>query len=31
LMIGQIDVAIAKAGPGSLEKLINSGDTWTVE
>src|SRR5438876_259991 len=31
LMIGQIDAAIAKAGPGSLEKLINSGDTWVVE
>ncbi len=31
LMIGQIDAAVAKAGPGSLEKLINSGDTWVVE
>jgi 2-oxoglutarate ferredoxin oxidoreductase subunit beta len=31
LMVGQIDAAIAKSGPGSLEKLINSGDTWTVE
>src|SRR5687768_239938 len=31
LMIGQIDTAIAKSGPGSLEKLINSGDTWVVE
>jgi 2-oxoglutarate ferredoxin oxidoreductase subunit beta len=31
MMVGQIDAAIAKSGPGSLEKLINSGDTWTVE
>ncbi|MDQ2856064.1 MAG: 2-oxoacid:ferredoxin oxidoreductase subunit beta, partial [Acidobacteriota bacterium] len=31
LMVGQIDAAITKAGPGSLEKLINSGDTWVVE
>ena len=27
----QIDAAIEKSGPGSLEKLINSGDTWIVE
>src|SRR5712664_3508351 len=25
MMVGQIDAAIAKAGPGSLEKLLNSG------
>ena len=31
MMVGQIDAAIAKSGPGSLEKLINSGDTWVVE
>jgi len=31
LMVEQIDAAIAKSGPGSLEKLINSGDTWIVE
>jgi 2-oxoglutarate ferredoxin oxidoreductase subunit beta len=31
LMENQIEAAIAKAGPGSLEKLINSGDTWIVE
>src|ERR1700687_2363528 len=31
LMVDQIDAAIAKVGPGSLEKLINSGDTWVVE
>src|SRR6266516_5475622 len=31
LMVDQIDAAIAKSGPGSLEKLINSGDTWVVE
>ena len=31
LMAGQIEAAISKSGPGSLEKLINSGDMWTVE
>ncbi len=31
LMAGQIDAAILKQGAGSLEKLINSGDTWVVE
>src|SRR6266851_3522446 len=31
LMVDQIDAAIAKVGPGSLEKLINSGDTWVVQ
>jgi hypothetical protein len=31
MMVDQIDAAIAKSGPGSLEKLINSGDTWIVE
>ena len=31
LMVNQIDAAIAKAGPGDLAKLINSGDTWVVE
>ena len=31
MMVDQIDSAIAKSGPGSLEKLINSGDTWVVE
>jgi 2-oxoglutarate ferredoxin oxidoreductase subunit beta len=31
LMINQIDAAIAKSGPGSLAKLLNSGDTWVVE
>jgi 2-oxoglutarate ferredoxin oxidoreductase subunit beta len=31
LMADQINDAIAKSGPGSLEKLINSGDTWIVE
>jgi 2-oxoglutarate ferredoxin oxidoreductase subunit beta len=31
MMVGQIDAAIAKSGPGSLEKLLNSGDTWVVE
>jgi 2-oxoglutarate/2-oxoacid ferredoxin oxidoreductase subunit beta len=31
LMVDQIDAAIAKVGPGNLEKLINSGDTWVVQ
>src|SRR5687767_3157896 len=31
MMVDQIDAAIAKSGPGNLEKLINSGDTWVVE
>ncbi|HEX5883041.1 MAG TPA: 2-oxoacid:ferredoxin oxidoreductase subunit beta [Pyrinomonadaceae bacterium] len=31
MMADQIEGAIAKSGPGSLEKLINSGDTWLVE
>jgi 2-oxoglutarate/2-oxoacid ferredoxin oxidoreductase subunit beta len=31
MMANQIEAAIAKTGPGSLEKLINSGDMWTVE
>ena len=31
MMGDQIDAAIAKSGPGSLEKLIHSGDTWVVE
>jgi len=31
MMVNQIDAAIAKSGPGSLEKLLNSGETWVVE
>jgi 2-oxoglutarate ferredoxin oxidoreductase subunit beta len=31
LLVDQIDNAIAKSGPGSLDKLINTGDMWTVE
>jgi 2-oxoglutarate ferredoxin oxidoreductase subunit beta len=31
LMADQITTAIGKQGPGNLEKLIDSGDTWTVE
>jgi 2-oxoglutarate ferredoxin oxidoreductase subunit beta len=31
LLVNQIDSAIAKSGPGSLDKLINTGDMWTVE
>src|SRR6476659_54926 len=31
MLTDQIDTAIAKSGPGSLDKLIYSGDMWTVE
>jgi 2-oxoglutarate/2-oxoacid ferredoxin oxidoreductase subunit beta len=31
MLVDQIDGAIAKSGPGSLDKLINTGDMWTVE
>ncbi|MGB8508460.1 MAG: 2-oxoacid:ferredoxin oxidoreductase subunit beta, partial [Pyrinomonadaceae bacterium] len=31
LLAGQIETAIAQKGAGSLEKLINSGEMWTVE
>ncbi|HEU4931818.1 MAG TPA: 2-oxoacid:ferredoxin oxidoreductase subunit beta [Pyrinomonadaceae bacterium] len=31
MMMDQIDASVAKFGPGNLEKLINSGDTWVVE
>jgi 2-oxoglutarate ferredoxin oxidoreductase subunit beta len=31
MLAEQIETAIAKSGPGTLEKLIYSGDTWTVE
>jgi 2-oxoglutarate ferredoxin oxidoreductase subunit beta len=31
MMADQISAAIAKHGPGNLEKLINSGDCWVVE
>lgn len=31
MMAEQIQEAVAKAGRGNLEKLINSGDTWIVE
>jgi 2-oxoglutarate ferredoxin oxidoreductase subunit beta len=31
MMTHQIEAAISKQGLGNLEKLINSGDTWTVE
>jgi 2-oxoglutarate ferredoxin oxidoreductase subunit beta len=31
MLVEQINAAISKSGPGSLEKLIDSGDTWTVE
>jgi 2-oxoglutarate ferredoxin oxidoreductase subunit beta len=31
MMADQIESAITKSGPGTLEKLIYSGDMWTVE
>jgi len=31
MMAEQIGAAIMRSGPGNLEKLINSGDTWVVE
>ena len=31
MMTEQIETAIARSGPGSLEKLIYSGDMWTVD
>ena len=31
LLADQINVAVSKSGPGQLEKLIYSGDMWTVE
>jgi 2-oxoglutarate ferredoxin oxidoreductase subunit beta len=31
MMVDQIDAAISKTGPGSLAKLLNSGETWVVE
>ena len=30
MMAEQIESAIQKKGPGDLEKLINSGDTWVI-
>jgi 2-oxoglutarate/2-oxoacid ferredoxin oxidoreductase subunit beta len=31
LMAEQIDAAVQRMGPGNLEKLINSGETWVIE
>jgi 2-oxoglutarate ferredoxin oxidoreductase subunit beta len=31
MLAGQIRAATEKMGPGNLEKLINSGDTWVIE
>jgi 2-oxoglutarate ferredoxin oxidoreductase subunit beta len=31
MMTRQIEQSIGKSGPGSLDKLIHSGDTWVVE
>jgi len=30
MLMGQVAQAKAKHGPGDLEKLLNSGDTWVV-
>jgi 2-oxoglutarate ferredoxin oxidoreductase subunit beta len=30
LLVKQIDAAVERMGPGDLEKLINSGDTWVI-
>jgi 2-oxoglutarate/2-oxoacid ferredoxin oxidoreductase subunit beta len=31
MLADQITAAIEKKGPGSIEKLLNSGETWTIE
>jgi 2-oxoglutarate ferredoxin oxidoreductase subunit beta len=31
LLDAQVEDSIRRMGPGNLEKLLNSGDTWTVE
>jgi 2-oxoglutarate ferredoxin oxidoreductase subunit beta len=31
LLMGQIDSAVARNGPGDLSKLLNEGTTWTVD
>jgi 2-oxoglutarate ferredoxin oxidoreductase subunit beta len=31
LMADQIKAAVEKLGPGDLDKLINSGETWTID
>jgi 2-oxoglutarate ferredoxin oxidoreductase subunit beta len=31
MLEGQVKAAIEKMGPGNLEKLINSGDTWVID
>ncbi|HKG21345.1 MAG TPA: 2-oxoacid:ferredoxin oxidoreductase subunit beta [Blastocatellia bacterium] len=31
MMQGQIDEAVARMGPGNLDKLIRGGDTWVIE
>jgi 2-oxoglutarate/2-oxoacid ferredoxin oxidoreductase subunit beta len=31
MLVEQIDMAVRKMGPGNLDKLIHSGDTWTIE
>jgi len=31
LLEAQVNDAVSRMGPGDLEKLLNSGDTWTIE
>ncbi|MEA2678005.1 MAG: 2-oxoglutarate/2-oxoacid ferredoxin oxidoreductase subunit beta [Chloroflexota bacterium] len=31
LVVGQLDDAVMRSGPGNLEKLLVSGETWTVD
>jgi 2-oxoglutarate ferredoxin oxidoreductase subunit beta len=31
LLTGQVHTAIEKMGPGDLMKLLNAGDTWTID
>jgi 2-oxoglutarate ferredoxin oxidoreductase subunit beta len=31
MLVDQIGAAVSKFGPGNLDKLINGGETWTVE
>jgi 2-oxoglutarate ferredoxin oxidoreductase subunit beta len=31
LLEAQVQDAVSRLGPGDLEKLLNSGDTWTIQ
>jgi 2-oxoglutarate ferredoxin oxidoreductase subunit beta len=31
LLEAQVHDAVSRMGPGDLEKLLNSGDTWAIE